>query len=139
VSGHLWVEMPVVEGTIPGEPVRPRHAIDGNAVLVYRGEKVYVALDKPGIIDGIARLPDVRRLAPDEAVKFEATLPGGGAFASHGYPHSGHAIRKETRDRAGLGDMVSWLTSTLGIQECGACSQRKKRLNKISVWRSEKG
>jgi hypothetical protein len=131
--------MPVSDGTIPGKPVRPRHAIDGNAILVYRGEKVYVAQDKPGAIDRIAQLPDVRRLPQEEAVDFEATLPGGGARSSHGHPRPGQAIWKDTSDSVGLGDVVSWLTSTLGIRECDACSQRKKRLNKFSVWRSGKG
>jgi hypothetical protein len=137
MSVRSWIEMPVSDGTIVGEPVRPRHAIEGNALLVYRGEKVYAALEEPGVVDRITQLPDVRRLSPDEAINFEATLPGGGA-ASHGQIRSGQAVLVERSGRVGLGNVVSWLTSKLGIQECDACSQRKRRFNKVTVWRFRK-
>jgi hypothetical protein len=129
--------MPVSGGAIPEEPVRPKHRIDGDALLVYRGEKVYAAPVAPGVADRIAQLPDVRRLPLDEAIKFEATLPGKGAFPMHGHTRA-QGVRVSTSGRLGLGDMVRWLTSTLHIQECSACNQRKKSFNKVTVWRSFK-
>jgi hypothetical protein len=139
MSVRSWIEMPVSGGTRLNEPVRPRHAIEGDALLVYRGAKVYAALAEPGIVDRIAQLPDVRRLAPDEAVRFEATLPGRGAFPMHGHTRAAHGVRGETSGGLRLGDVVSWFTRTLHIRECGACSQRRKRLNKLTVRRSTKG
>jgi hypothetical protein len=140
MSARSWIEMPVSDGTIPSEHVRPMHVIQGSALLVYRGEKVYAALDEPGVVDRIAQLPDVRRLTPDEAVSLEATLPGGGMLPSHRHTaRPGHAVLAERSGRVGLGDVIGWLTRTLRIQECGPCSQRKKRLNRITIWRQRKG
>jgi hypothetical protein len=133
-----WIEMPVSDRATPGDPTRPRYAIEGSALLVYRGERVYVALDELDVIDRISQLPGVHRLSADEAASLEATLPGSGAFANHGHMRSNHAEEEKTNE-VGLGDAVSWLTNTLGIHECGACSERKKKLNKLTIWRSAKG
>ena len=131
-----WIQMPVWDSTTPGGRLRPRHAIEGNALLVYRGEKVYAAPEEPGVLDRIAQLPDVRRLTRDEAANFETTLPGGGSPGSHGHVPPGPTALVQPSGRVGLGDAVSWLTSTLGMHECGACRERKKRLNRIAIWRS---
>lgn len=135
---RLWIEMPVSDPVVVGDAVRPRHEIEGNVLLVYRGEKVYVTADEPNIIDRIAGLPDVRVLAPDEAVNFEATLPGAAALTGRRNTHLGQAGRAATEGRVGLGDVVSWLTGTLRMHECRACSQRRKTLNKIAVRRPRK-
>ena len=133
-----WIEMPVSDTAVAGEPVRPRHEIEGNALLVYRGEKVYVTTDEPNVNDRIAGLPDIRVLSPDEAANLEATLPGAGAFTRSRNTHLGQAARASTDGRLGLGDVVSWLTGILRIHECGACSKRRTTLNKIAVWRPRK-
>lgn len=119
--------MPVSAGSSRDEPVRPQHPIEGRALLVYRGEKVYVAPEEPAVVDRVARLPDVRRLARDEAVEFEATLPGQGAFPA------------KTSGHIGLGDAIAWLTGRLHIQECSACRRRKNWLNSVIAWRSGTG
>jgi hypothetical protein len=62
VSVRSWIEMPVSEGTVFGEPMRPIHTFEGNALIVYRGEKAYVSVDEPGLVDRIVQLPRVRRL-----------------------------------------------------------------------------
>jgi hypothetical protein len=35
-----------------------------------------------------------------------------------------------------LGDVVSWFTRALRLQECARCSQRKMALNRFTLWRS---
>jgi len=88
---------------------------------------VYVAVDEAALADRLALLPDVSRLAADETVSFEATLPGRGAFPRR--PES----TPSTPARVGLGDAIGWVTSRLGIRECGPCGQRKMRLNRVSL------
>jgi hypothetical protein len=139
MNGRSWIEMPVSDRATPGDPIRPRYAIEGSALLVYRGERVYVALDELDVIHRISQLPDVHRLSADEAASFEATLPGSGAFANHGHMGPNHHAEEEKTNEVGLGDVVSWLTNTLGIHECSACSERKKKLNKLTIWRSAEG
>jgi hypothetical protein len=119
-----WVEMPVSAGTQANGPVRPKYAIEGDALLVYRGEKVYAAPLDRAMVDRVAEFPDVRRLAPDEAIEFEAGLPGPGAF------------RTGESERRGLGDLVGWFATKLHIRECGACGERRKRLNQLTARRS---
>jgi hypothetical protein len=131
--GSSWIEMPALAGAAVGEPARPKHPIQGTAVLVYRGERVYVALEEPDMLRRIARLPDVRCLAPDEAAEFEATLPRQLALVTQERARSHHAARLNRRGRVGLGDVVQWLTGALRIQECGACGQRKKKLNAFTI------
>jgi hypothetical protein len=41
--------------TTPGEPVQPKHPIETNAFLVYRGQSVYAALEENDVLDRIAR------------------------------------------------------------------------------------
>lgn len=40
----------------------------------------------------------------------------------------------QTLDKAGLGDLVSSITQTLGIPECEPCARRKEALNKMFPW-----
>ena len=134
MSTPVWMEMPVSEDTLQGKPARPRHTIDGSALLVYRGDKVYVAVRETGAADTLLRQSDVRRLPADEAQRIEDSLPGIGAAKLHslGVPSDDSQSR---HGRLGLGDLVSRFTSRLGIPECDACGRRKKKLNALTVWR----
>lgn len=138
MSTPVWMEMPVSEGTRQGKPARPKHKIDGNALLVYRGDKVYVAVRETDAADTLLRQPDVRRLTAGEAQRIEDSLPGIGVakLDSLGAPSAGSQGRYR---RPGLGDLVSRVTNRLGIPECDACGQRKKRLNGLTIWRARHG
>ena len=138
MCGRTWIQIPVVGGTTPGEPVQPKHPIETNALVVYRGQSVYAALEENDALDRIAQLPDVRRLAPDEAVHLEATFPGGVAFRNHEHARVEPSGLVNKSGRVGLGDLISWVTSRFRLQECGPCSQRKKLLNKVPIWRSRR-
>ena len=118
--------------------MQPRHPIETNAFLVYRGQSVYAALEEDDVLDRIAQLPDVRRLAPHEAVQLEATFPRGVAVRSHEDARVGPYGVASQRGRVGLGDVISWVTSRFRLQECGPCSQRKKLLNKVTIWHSHR-
>lgn len=134
MSAPVWMEMPVSEDTLQGKPARPRHTIEGNALLIYRGDKVYVAVRETGAADTLLRQSDVRRLPADEAQRIEDSLPGIGAakLYSLGVPSDDPQSRYR---RLGLGDLVSRVTSRLGIPECDACGRRKKKLNALTIWR----
>jgi hypothetical protein len=139
VSVRSWIEMPVSDDASLGGTVRPRHAIEGNALLVYRGDKVYAALNERGVADRIAELPDVRRLSQEEAGTLEATLPGRDAFASYpGYPRPDRDVVVDWPGRVGLGDVVGWLARALGMRECGTCNQRREALNRVKLWHSHR-
>jgi hypothetical protein len=125
--------MPLAGGATATED-RPSHPIGGNAVLVYRGEHVFVAVDEAAAAD-LERYPDVRRLSRAESAELEATLPGGGL------PPTRDQSRVEGRGaerggRLGLGDLVAWITRRLGVPECAGCSKRRRRLNRIPLWRT---
>ena len=137
MSTPVWVEMPVSEDTSSGKPARPRHMIKGNALLVYRNDKVYVALKEAEAADTLLQQSDVRQLTADEAQRIEESLPGIGAARLHslGVPSADSQGRYR---RLGLGDLVSRVTSRLGIPECDACGRRKKRLNGLTVWRTRR-
>lgn len=138
MSTPVWIEMPVSEDTLQGKPAHPRHMIEGNALLVYRGDKVYAAVRETGAADTLLRQPDVRRLTADEAQRIEDSLPGIGAARLHSLDAPSPDSQNRYR-RLGLGDLVSRVTNGLGIPECDACGQRKKRLNSLTVWRTRRG
>lgn len=138
MSTPVWVEMPVSEDTSPGKPTRPRHTIKGNALLVYRNDKVYVALKEAEAADTLLLQSDVRQLTADEAQRIEESLPGIGAARLHSLG-ARSADSQSRHGRLGLGDLVSWVTSRLGIRECDACGRRKKRLNSLTIWRTRRG
>ncbi len=137
MSTPVWMEMPVSEDTLQGKPAHPKHMIEGNALLVYRGDKVYVAVRETEAADTLLRQSDVRRLTADEAQRIEDSMPGMGAARLHslGAPSADSQSRSR---RLGLGDLVSRVTSGLGIPECDACGRRKKRLNGLTVWRTRR-
>jgi hypothetical protein len=121
-----WIEMPAEGGDLPGDEQRPKYPIEGRAVLVYRGSKVYVGGERDAPWGELASLPDVRELTVDEIVAFELSLPFPlPSFGAHLDVHAG---------RVGLGDVVSWLAGKLGFQDCHACRERRRWLNRMVVW-----
>jgi hypothetical protein len=137
MSIPVWMEMPVSEDTLQGKPARPKHMIKGNALLVYRNDKVYVAVRETDTVDSLLRQSDVRQLTADEAHRIEDSLPGIGAAKLNSLGASPADSHSRYR-RLGLGDLVSRVTSRLGIPECDACGRRKKRLNGLTVWRTRR-
>jgi hypothetical protein len=134
----VWIEMPVSEDTPQGKPARPRHMINGNALLVYRNDKVYVAVREAAAMEALLQQSDVRQLTADEAQRIEESLPGIGAARLDSLGASSADSQSKYR-RLGLGDLVSRVTSRLGIRECDACGRRKTRLNSLTVWRTRRG
>jgi hypothetical protein len=133
-TNSSWITMPLVGGGTAAED-RPSHPIGGNAVLVYRGEHVFVAVDEAAVAD-LERYPDVRRLSRAESAELEATLPGGGLPATRANQSRVDGRRAERGGRLGLGDLVAWITRRLGVPECAGCSKRRRRLNRIALWRT---
>lgn len=128
-----WIAMPVVAGPNPRTAARPKYSIEGNALLIHRGEVVYAALEDPGVVERITQLPDVRRLTPNEVTQLEAGFPNHGRLPAQFHSDSADDLYS---GRVGLGDIVSQLTSLFGIKECGACARRRRTLNRATVWRS---
>ena len=116
---RVWLEMPTSEDA--RGRARPKYEPEANAFVVHRGNQAYVSLDDETAAAALARHPDVHVLAEDEVLAFEADLP---------FPMPPAAPRT-----VGLGDVISRLTRTLGIRECGDCRRRRERFNKITVWR----
>jgi len=132
---ETWIEMPVVSNpALLGGSARPQYDVPGNAILVYRGEKVYVASQSERAAEELGQLVGVRQLSVDEARVLEASLPGVGIARLHSLGSDSHSM-SSTGKRLRLGDAVTWITRRLGIQECDACRQRKEKLNRIAWWR----
>jgi hypothetical protein len=45
-----------------------------------------------------------------------------------------HHFENQELKSSGLGDLISKVTKTLGIEECDGCEERKKKLNKRFSW-----
>ncbi len=127
MTDTLWLEMPVAVRTgVADDRARPKYPVETNALLVYQGEKVYVRFP-----DGTAQPPalnqaDCRWLTHTEAHALEESLP---------FPVSAPAAHHhDGKEPVGLGEVVAWLTSKAGIEQCSACGRRKTRLNRITVW-----
>jgi hypothetical protein len=132
-SGN-WITMPLAGGATPAQD-RPSHPVEGNAVLVYRGAQVFVAVDDAALA-GLERYPDVRRLTRAESAELEATLPGGGLPPARENPPLVGKRGTELGGRLGLGDLVASVTRRLGVPECAGCSERRRRLNRVPLWRT---
>jgi hypothetical protein len=130
-----WMEMPVLQSVTSGGVARPRYAVEGNALLVYRGDKVFVATKEETVTADLMQKEGVRTLTQGEVQAIEATLPGVGASRLDGLGADRTDVAVK-RNVLLLGDLISWLTSKLGIPECSACSRRKQRLNRYAVWRT---
>jgi hypothetical protein len=121
VGGRSWIAMPALEGGTAA--VHLKYPLEGNALVLYRGETAYVALEDRTAQDKVVRHPDVHLLTDRESREFEESLPFPAVPLD---PAPDGAVR--------LGDVVSWLTTRLRIRECADCRRRKRRLNKIGVW-----
>ncbi len=125
-----WIEMPVIGNATPDDPVRPKHPVATNAFLVYRGSKVYVAFESQSAKAEALQQPDVRPLTDYEGLEFEASLPY--PIPSSPFWHGDEGANKNQPLR--LGDVISWLTHKIGIQECAGCQKRRHWLNKLVIW-----
>jgi hypothetical protein len=128
VTDRLWIEIPAVGTGAADDPVRPKYPVRGRAFLMHKEGKVYVTFGDEGSQEDVLKEADCRRLTPAEGHAFEESLPvliPRQLFSQP--PRNGRRL-------AGLGDVVSWLTRLAGVTECGACQQRKRRLNRIVVW-----
>ena len=135
MSDTAWLEMPLATGRPSGAPARPGYPVEGSALLIYRGDKVYLASRGEAFTRELLEKPDVRWLSEAEARTLEASLPGVGAARLHSLGKArGQSVTSDRRIL--LGDLISRVTAGLGISECSACGQRKRKLNRITVWRS---
>lgn len=120
MASRVWVEMPAVASAT--DTVRPKYSFEGNALVVYRGERAYLSFERKKAPDELAHYLDVRMLTDGEGREFEEGLP---------FPMPPPTVR---RRGIGLGDAISWLTGRIGIDECAGCRRRKSQLNRVSVW-----
>jgi hypothetical protein len=134
MTGDTWLEMPAIETA--GRSLRPKHMIETSALLVYRGDKVCVAVRDPETATALLRQPDVRNLAAAEVQKLERNLPGKPAERLDSLG-SGPVLARNRHHGVLLGDVVSRITKALGVSECGGCGQRRRTLNRIVIWRSK--
>ena len=122
-----WLEMPTVGSGTPEDSLRPKYPIAGNAVLVYRGDKVYIAMEDGSARTEVAKQPEIRHLTPGEALQLEDSLPFPlVSFSRHDLVNNMEGV--------GLGDVVAWVTHKLGFTECPGCQRRRKWLNRVVVW-----
>jgi hypothetical protein len=121
-SARSWVVMPALDSGTAA--TRPKYPLEGNALVLYRGAEAYVALEDRAAQDELAHRADVRLLTDGEALAFE-----------HSLPFLIAPVDRSRDGRVGLGDVVSWFTRRLGIHECTGCRRRKRRLNRVVVWR----
>lgn len=135
MSTATWLEMPVERWNVAGRiSTQPQYPVEGSALMVYRGDKVYVASQAYQVAEGLGRREGVRQLTVDEARQLEVGLPGIGIARLEdlgSYPPQSTDTTKQLL----LGDFISWVLRRLGIQECNACSQRKQKLNRIALWK----
>jgi hypothetical protein len=120
-SARSWIVMPALDSGTAA--TRLKYPLEGNALVLYRGAEAYVALEDRSVRDELMRHVDVRLLTDREGLAFEQSLP---------FPIA--PVDRSDR-RVGLGDVVSWFTRRFGISECTGCRRRKRRLNRVVVWR----
>jgi hypothetical protein len=106
--------------------VRPKYAVTGDALIVYRGTQTYVALAH-GQNDGLLIHPDVSTVTPSEAVRL--ALP---RMTSGTAQHRNDATSRSRR--IGVGDLVAFATRVMGLTECGSCRRRHDALNRFPLW-----
>jgi hypothetical protein len=126
MNDSAWLEMPIVRTGVPDHRARPKYPVETNAFLVYRDEKVYVRFPDDYVLPSAMEEPDCRWLSSAEARRLEDGLP----FPVS--PPSEHHHREN--EPVGLGDVISWVTHKVGIEECSGCGRRKRWLNRIPVW-----
>jgi hypothetical protein len=131
VTGALeatWVQMPVGETA----EVSPKYDVGASAVLVYRGDKVFILVEDTAVLAKVLAKPDVQRLSVDEMRQIERGIPGTflGALIAHAEEDNA-----EGRLPVRLGDVIRRITVVLRIRECGSCAQRHNALNRFIIWR----
>ena len=126
---RVWIEMPAIGTGTTDDPVRPKYPVQGKAFLIHQRGKVYVVLGDERARNEALQHADCRLLTPGEGSLFEETLPF--PLPPQLFPHDDH---NNQRRPVGVGDLVARLTRRVGIAECSACQQRKRRLNNIIVW-----
>jgi len=119
--------MPVIGIGSPDDPIRPKYGIASNAVLVYRGAKVYIDLPNQDVRIELTKQPGVRPLASNEAQELEESMPFSIPSLA---PHPAYSYKGFLR----LGDAVAWLTHKMGLYECPGCRRRREWLNKVVIW-----
>lgn len=118
MMANAWLAMPAVDGGTMS--ARPKYALDASAFVIYQGGDAYVALKSRRHRQRLLKNPDVRLLRGAYAEAFEDSLP---------FP-----VQRAASQSIGLGDLVSWVASRVGIRECEPCRRRKVRLNEVRVW-----
>lgn len=126
IEDKTWIEMPIVGGAT-GTHVRPKYPIESDAMLVYRGERVYVLLGNRVAMAQAHRHEDVRLMTPDESHVLEKRVP----FPLTAAPlfHHNHG-----RPPLRLGDAIAYLAWRIGVAECAGCRRRRTSLNRLVIW-----
>lgn len=127
---NVWIKMPAVKSETEKDRVHPKYPVLTKALLVYREDKVYILVDEKHAVGQVEQHDDCHRLTPTETISFEESLP---FPVSSEVFHNGPAHRKKSL--LGLGDIIAWVAQKAGIEECSGCRARKRRLNKLAVWR----
>ncbi len=128
-----WIEMPVAANDEGSHQDRPKYPIETSALLLYRGEMVYVPTRDKAIQGKALRHPDVRLLSKDEVRDMEATLK----FPISLIDDAAFAAQKDLLSRhtqVRLGDLVAWSTHKFRLNECHACRMRRTWLNRVVIW-----
>ncbi|MGY3680404.1 hypothetical protein [Streptomyces sp. TE33382] len=129
-----WMEVPVQPASGRNESPTVKYGI-GNSVVVYGIDSAYVGCADETIVAELLRYPDVRPLNADDLRRIDP-LPGLPlTWESLEAQIPGQSGQHHLRDGViGLGDLISSITRRARIPECGACTRRRKGLNRITVW-----
>jgi hypothetical protein len=125
--------MPTVANGSDFGRLRPKYSVGSRAILVYRGEKVYVLLGDETARPELEGHSDVRRLLGKEAQGLEGKYPFLPLLTrdvldpSRGRPDGAGGVLL-------LGDVIARLAKILGIIECEPCRKRRKLFNRLPLW-----
>ena len=127
MADRVWIEMPVVGNGTPDSRVRPKYPVETNATIVHKDGKVYIDFEDENAREEALKQPDCRRLTLAEGHELEENVP---------FPIASPARRHSDEKRPlGLGDVVAWVTSKLGIEKCPGCKRREGWLNRhVVIW-----
>jgi len=131
-----WLEMPVAYSDDPGQSVKPKYAIEGSAVVLYKKDRAYVGTGA-GTASALLTHPDVIPISPEARDRLEKASLVNPSAVEHllkRRDRRGHPVVRAA-DRIGLGDAVSAMAHRLGISECSACARRRAILNRLTVRR----
>lgn len=125
MTKQAWVEMPADEAAGAG-------TVDASAVLVHRGNKVYVLFDDPTAQAEALERPDMRLVSVEEMWQVESEMPG--TFLGALLAQTNERYAADQAGPLGLGDFIRRVAIALRINECEACTRRRQRLNRFIVW-----